>query len=171
MKRSAFTLIELVSVIALLGIVSLAVGGPILSTIQDMRTSSAASRLAADIRYVQRTAMASGLRTWLVVDAASHRYTLHIENPSSPGKAGRVGLPHPLDQTTSAIQFNASPFNGVTITSASFNSTTELEFDNFGTPKDANGNTLASIGAVILSNQLAVRVHPVGGFVEHRSWP
>lgn len=170
-RHDAFTLIELITVIVIMGVVALVVAAPAMSNLTSMRASAAATRLASDVRYLQRTAMASGLRTWLVVDANAERYSLYIENAASPGKAGRVGLAHPLDLTTTAIQFNASPYNGVTITSADFNGTSELEFDNFGTPKDSNAVTLTAPGIVILSSGLAVRVHPVGGFVEHRTWP
>jgi prepilin-type N-terminal cleavage/methylation domain-containing protein len=171
LKRNAFTLIELITVIVIMGVVALVVAAPAMSNLTSMRASAAASRLASDVRYLQRTAMASGLRTWLVVDAATERYSLYIENSASPGKAGRVGLAHPLDLTTTAVQLNSSPYNGVTITSASFNSTSELEFDSFGTPKDSNAAVLSAAGIVILSNGVAVRVHPVGGYVEHRTWP
>jgi len=170
-RGRGFTLIELITVVVILGIIALVVGVPTLSNLNSLRSSAAASRLAGDIRYLQRTAMASGLRTWLVADASNERYTLHIEDPANPGKAGRVALPNPLDQSTSAVQFNSSPYNGVLITSANFNSTAELEFDNFGAPRDANAAALPAIGLIVLSNGVAVRVHPVGGYVEHRKWP
>lgn len=169
--REAFTLIELVTVIALIGIVSLVVAAPAMSNLRSMRASAAATRMASDMRYIQRVAMGSGLRTWMAVDANNERYSLYIEDSANPGKANRIALADPLDLSTSTIKFNASPYNGITITSASFNSTTELEFDNFGTPKDANAAALTSIGMVILSDGVAVRVHPVGGYVEHRAWP
>ena len=62
-KRNAFTLIELITVIVIMGLVSLVVAAPAMSNLASMRASAAASRLGSDIRYLQRTAMASGLRT------------------------------------------------------------------------------------------------------------
>lgn len=170
-SRSAFTLIELVTVIAVLAVMAVFVGGPTLSHINDMRSSAAASRLASDIRYIQRLALGSGMRTWVVFDVAGNRYSLHIEDPAKPGKAGRLAVTHPLDQTTNAVQFGVGPFAGVSISQADFNSTVELEFDSFGVPYDASGSALTSSGHTLLSNNIAVEVHPVGGFVEHRSWP
>ncbi len=170
-SQRGFTLIELVSVIAILAVVALVVGVPAMAGLNELRGSAAAARLAMDVRYLQRTAMASGLKTWLVVEAANDRYRLFIEDRDNMGKAGRVPLPHPLDLSTAAVQFNVSPYHGVAITSVSFNSTSELEFDNFGAPHDAGGSALSSIGMIVLSNGLAVRVYPVGGHVEHRSWP
>lgn len=167
----SFTLIELISVIAILGIISVSVGVPTMAHIGRLRSDAASSRLASDIRYIQRLAMASGLRTWIDVDDAADRYSLYIENPASPGKAGRVAVAHPLDLSTNAIQFNAGAFGGVTIDLVSFNSMSELEFDNFGVPSDSTGAALSTPGIVVLSNGAAVRVFPVGGYVEHRSWP
>lgn len=167
----AFTLIELVTVIAVLAVLAVFVGGPTLSYIADMRSSAAASRLASDIRYMQRVALGSGLRTWIDFDVGADRYSLYVEDPANPGKAGRVPTVHPLDKTTNALQFGSGPFGGVSIVSADFNSTTELEFDSFGVPYDANGTVLAASGHTLLSNGIAVQVHPIGGFVEHLSWP
>ena len=169
--RSAFTLIELITVIVILGIVGVAVGGPTLSYLDAMRSSAAASRLSSDIRYVQRLALGSGLRTWVSVDAANDRYSLFIEDAANPGKTNRVAVVNPLDLTTSAIQFGSGPYANVAISSVDFNSTAELEFDSFGAPYDANGTALSTPGTVVLSGSVAVQVHPVGGFVEAVPWP
>jgi len=59
--RAGFTLIELVTVIALLGIVGVFVGGPIMSIIGDVKSNAAPPRLAADIRYIQRSCPVVGL--------------------------------------------------------------------------------------------------------------
>ena len=170
-RRSAFTLIELVTVMVIIGIMAVSVGGPTLAYIGDMRSSAAAARLASDVRYMQRMALGSGLRTWIVVNEPGDSYALYMEDPANPGKIGRVPVVHPLDQTTNAMQFGAGPFAGVSIDQVNLNSTSELEFDNFGVPYDGNGNALTSASQVVLSNNLAVQVHPIGGFVEHISWP
>lgn len=164
--RSAYTLIELVTVISILGIMAVFVGGPTLQYIGEMRSSAAGSRLAGDIRYMQRLALASGRRTWVDIDSGGNQYTLYIEDVNNPGKANRVGVAHPMDQSTSAVAFGSGPFAGVSITGVSINSTSEIEFDSFGIPYDASGSALTSYGEVQLTNGLAVRVHPVGGMVE-----
>ncbi|HVP11490.1 MAG TPA: type II secretion system protein [Phycisphaerae bacterium] len=164
--RSAFTLIELVTVIAILGIVALAVGGPALSSIDEVRSQAATSRLVGDIRYAQRTALSAGLRTWVVFSLPSDNYMLYIENSANPGKAGRVPMPQPLDRSTESVQFGAGPFANVHLASVNMNSTTELEFDSFGVPYDSNGQALATTGTVDLSSGVTVGVRPVSGLVE-----
>lgn len=170
-EREAFTLIELVTVMVILGIVAVAVAGPTLSLLDSMRSSAAAARMTADIRYTQRMALGSGLRTWVTFDATNERYSMFVEDPLNPGKAGRVPGVNPLDLTTNVVQFGSGPFANVGINSVDMNSTTELEFDSFGKPYDTNGTALTSVGTVVLTGNVAVRVSPVGGMVESVTWP
>jgi len=165
-SKRGFTLIELVTVIAILGIVSIAVGGPTLAFLDGIRSSSAAARLASDIRYVQRLALNCGQRTWVVFNAGADQYALYIEDPANPGKANRTALPHPLDQTTAPVQFGVGPFANVTINTVNINGTAELEFDSFGVPYDANGSALSAAAAINLSSGITLTVHPVSGAVE-----
>lgn len=164
--RRAFTLIELVAVIVLIAIVAVVVGGPTLSHIAGMRSSAAASRLAADVRYAQRIALAAGLKTWVAFDAAGDSYALYREDPDNPGRAARLSLAHPLDPSTNEVQFGDGTFSGVSIASVNINSTDEIEFNHFGVPSDENGVALSSHGDVTLSNGVIVRIHPAGGMVE-----
>jgi prepilin-type N-terminal cleavage/methylation domain-containing protein len=164
--RSAFTLIELVTVVVILGIVALTVGGPTLASINEVRSQAAASRALGDVRYAQRTALSSGLRTWIVFDLASNSYRLYIEDPANPGKAGRLPLVQPLDQTTAPVQFGAGLFANVSLTSVNINSTGELEFDSFGVPYDGNGQALTTTGTVGLSSGAVIVIRPVSGLVE-----
>jgi hypothetical protein len=75
-------------------------------------------------------------------------------------------LSHPLDQSTNAVQFGIGPFLNVSLSSVSINSTTELEFDSFGVPYDANDAALTADGVVTLTDGVTIVVHPVGGMVE-----
>ena len=170
-ERAAFTLIELVTVMVILGIVAVAVAGPTLSLLDSMRSSAAAARLTGDIRYTQRMALASGLRTWVSIDATNEQYSLFVEDPANLGKADRLAAVNPLDLTTNVVQFGSGPFANVAISSVDMNSTTEIEFDSFGKPYDANGVALTSVGTVILTGNVAVQIRPVGGFVESVTWP
>lgn len=164
--RSAFTLIELVTVIVILGIVAAAIAGPTLSSIATIHSQAATARLLSDIRYMQRAALNSGLRTWIVFNVASNRYQLYVEDPANPGKAGRLPAVSPFDQSTAAVQFGTGPFANVSIASVNINSTSELEFDSFGVPYDGNGAGLTAAAAINLSSGAVITVNPVGGFVE-----
>lgn len=161
-----FTLIELITVIAILGILAVAGSGAVLSSIDSIRSSAAAARLTSDIRLMQRIAMASGLRTWVVLSTGSNNYRLFMEDPSSPGKAGRQAFTHPSSQDAGVVQFGAGDFSNVAIGSVDVNSTSEIEFDSLGVPHDAAGNPLAATGQVTLSGGAAITVYPVSGMVE-----
>lgn len=162
----AFTVVELVTVIVILGILSIASAGPVLTYMTTVRGGAAASRLASDVRYMQRLALSSGLRTWVVFNASSQTYQLYTENRDSPGKASRVAVNHPVDQSTSAIALNAGPFAGVTITSVNINGAAELEYDSFGQPYDSASAALTTAGQVVLSSGGTLVIRPVTGLVE-----
>src|SRR5438046_363585 len=117
-RRRGFTVIELITVVCVLGILALAVGSPTLSYMASIRARSAAARLLSDIRYMQRYAMSSRARTWITLNVASNRYQLYVEDPANPGKAGRKAAMQPLDQSTGATQFGSGPFSGVSISAA-----------------------------------------------------
>ena len=51
--RSAYTLVELVTVISILTIMAVFVGGPTMAYMSEMRSSAAGARLSSDIRYMQ----------------------------------------------------------------------------------------------------------------------
>jgi prepilin-type N-terminal cleavage/methylation domain-containing protein len=165
-RSAAFTLIELVTVMVILGLVAAFTGGPTLAYIDSMRSQAAAGRLASDIRYMQGLAVNSGLRTWVVFSTASNNYRLYVEDRANLGKANRVPTVHPLDQSTNAVQFGSGPFANVAISSVNINGTSELEFDTFGVPYDANGIALTANGVVGLSNGASAIVHSVSGMVE-----
>lgn len=168
----AFTLIELVTVIAILGIMAVAVGGPTLSYIDSIRVRAAGSRLVGDIRYIQRLALNSGLRTWIQFDVAANNYTLYIEDGiDNPGKDNRVPLMHPLFQTTDPVQLDSGLFADVSIASADINATDELEYDGFGVPHDGNRTALTNTGTITLNgngadSSVETRITAVSGFVE-----
>lgn len=161
-----FTLIELITVIGILGILAVAGGGAVLTSIDSIRTNAAAARLTSDVRLMQRIAMASGLRTWVVLSTGSNNYQLFMEDPSNPGKAGRQAFTHPSSQDTGVIQFGTGDFSNVVISNVSVNSTSEIEFDSLGVPHDGAGNPLTTIGQVTLSGGATITVYPVSGMVE-----
>lgn len=165
-RRSGFTLIELVTVMVILGVVAVAVGTPTLAYMGSVRSRAASSRITTDIRFMQRLALSSGLRTWVVLSTASNNYRLYVEDPANPGEAGRQAVMHPFDQSTAAIQFGSGAYQNVLISSVNINSTSEIEFDSFGAPYDGAGVKLTTNGTIGLSNGVTITLYPQTGFVE-----
>lgn len=165
-RRSGFTLIELVTVMAVLGVVAAAVGAPTLAYLNSIRSRAASARITTDIRLMQRTAMSSGLRTWVLFSTASNNYQLYVEDSVAPGKGRRQAFTHPFNQSSAAIQFGSGPFKNVSISAVNINSTSEIEFDSFGVPYDGNSAKLAANGTITLSNGVTVTIYPDSGFVE-----
>ena len=165
-SRSAFTLIEWAAVISILSIMAVAVGGPALSYIDSIRAQAAAARVAGDIRYAQKTALSSGLRTWVLFSTTDNSYRLYVEDAANPGKANRRPAINPLDHSTGVIQFGSGEFVNVSVLSVDIGRTSELEFDTFGVPYNGNGTALTADGVIGLSGGVSVTIHPVGGLVE-----
>lgn len=164
--RAAFTLIELATVMSVLAVLAVVVGGPLLTFIATQRARVAATRIAADITYAQRLAMNSRRRTWVLFDVPNNRYNLYAENLANPGKANRLPLAAALSGDTAAVQLGSGDYSGAAISSVSINSTSELEFNNLGAPADANGTTLPADATITLASGVVITVRRVSGFVE-----
>jgi Tfp pilus assembly protein FimT len=165
-SRTAFTLVELVTVIGLIGIISVVAASATMSYLSEIRSRAAAARLTSDIRYAQRTALASRLRSWVAFDVPGNTYRIYLEDAANLGKANRQPLTLPLNQSSGAVQFGAAPLSGVVIVSAAINGTSEIEFDSFGVPYDGNSAALTTNGVVTLSNGVTITLRPVTGFVD-----
>jgi|CXWL01.1.fsa_nt_gi type II secretory pathway pseudopilin PulG len=159
-------MIELVTVIVVLGIIAVSTVGPTLSYLDSMRNRAASARIVSDIRYMQRLALSSGLRTWVTFNVAGNSYQLYMEDRNNLGKANRIAVTDPMYQSTSAIAFGTSPFVNVTIGSASIGGTAEIEFDGWGAPYNGSGVALSPAGTISLSSGVSVTIQPVSGYAE-----
>ena len=155
-----FSLVEMVVVIAILGALatlafqSLHIAGE--------RESLAAERLACDVRYAQGWALMSHNPTWVAFDTANNRYTVYVEDPANPGKAGRVALADPWTNLPSyQVALGDNETGGVTLASPDFGGDTEVKFDRNGLAYDSNGVALASDGSVRVGAR-TVTVSPAG---------
>ncbi|MFO0972969.1 MAG: prepilin-type N-terminal cleavage/methylation domain-containing protein [Phycisphaerae bacterium] len=165
-RKPGYTLMELATVMVVVAIVAIAVGGPTLAFMSATRSRFAATRIGADLAYVQRLAMNARRRTWVVFDVLNNRYTLYAENPTNPGKANRQLLANPLTGDTGATQLGTGEFGTAALASVSINATAELEFDSLGKPYDANSAELTANGTISLNNSVVLTIRPVSGLVE-----
>ena len=130
---AAFTLVELVLVIATIGILSAVAIPRYSNSLNRYRVDLAVKRVIADISLARSAARASG--TGLVMNFATpaNGYTL-VALPGIDGQAGDY-----------AVTLAADPYK-VSLGSAVFGSATSVRFTRFGLP-EAGGSVIVSSGS------------------------
>lgn len=154
-----FTLIELVMIIILLGILTVAIlvsgtaKGPI-------RLEAACQKVAADLRYMQEMAMAEQVRFGMSFDTSDESYFGFRVYTSTKAK-------DPHTQGDLEVEFDEmKEFNEIEIVSTNFSDA--VEFDSIGAPYNASAVALTSEGIVTLTdgtNTRTVRIQPATGKV------
>jgi prepilin-type N-terminal cleavage/methylation domain-containing protein len=158
--RSAFTLVEILAVVVILGIAS-AIIIPNMGTRDDLRTAAAARTLVADLIYAQNQAITTGRMVYVKFDTVNNRYTLL----TTANSGGDVAMTNPITQTSYTQQFgptkpgwetitiNSSVLNGVDMT---YRPMYTLAFDELGSPYVFNytSNTTNDLndGSIVLGS-------------------
>lgn len=164
MKKEAFTIVELIVVVVILGIAAL-LAVPMISSAADVQVRSAANMIAADLEYAKSMAISTQQNHSVVFDSANESYHLQdasanpIEHPMKAGSDFVVNL-----QSDSRL-------SRVDIASADFEpgSQSAVTFDYLGSPY--SGTTTANplnSGQILLqagSFSLTVAVEPMTGYV------
>lgn len=136
--RRAFTLVEILTVVLILGIAS-AIIAPQIGSRDDLKVRAAARVLISDLIYAQNLAIAQQKRVYVKFDPDAEHYRL-MENPAPDGE-----IPHPVTKDEKFItQFGpagGSRLADVRIQSAVFNGVDTMYrpavtvvFDELGTP-------------------------------------
>jgi prepilin-type N-terminal cleavage/methylation domain-containing protein len=165
-SRRAFTLIEILAVVVILGIIS-AVVIPQISTRDDQRAAAAARVLMADLLYAQNRAVAQQKVQYVQFDVTNQNYrVLDVLSPAHVIK-------NPVDGSTYQVTFGTASTSGLQqmqLQSASFDGTAVLAFDVMGIPQSVNATTgvmtpLSTSGVVVKSGAytLTVTVSPYSG--------
>ena len=163
--RSAFSLIELVAVTLVVGILS-GVAVVAVSNATGTRPSLAATQLLRDLTYVRQRAMATGIRSWVVVNTGAEMWTVLVEDPASPGFAGAT-IPNDPAMHQPFVVSLSDHFPGVDIVSANFDTTLTIGFDWQGQPWSYNGteNVLVADGTVTFNGGHIVVVKAKTGHI------
>jgi len=127
-----FTLIEVILVIAIIGIITATVLPKAFDIIDSVREKAVSERLVEDLNYLRNYAITYHDTTWLVVDAALNQYGLYV----GPDAGSRVLIPDPHTSESAILDLDID-YEGVTITSASFGGVSEVSFNWWGTPSAA----------------------------------
>lgn len=176
--RSAFTLVEILVVIVILGIAS-AIAIPFMGTRDDLRVTAAARNLVADLIYAQNEAITLGKPVYVRFDTTNNNYTL-LTSPVNTGPNYGTPLIQPITQENYITQFGSSVrgyenvaidaatrFDGI---DASYTNETTLGFDEIGAPYawdySLNGQSDLKDGQIVLtagSFSITVTISPATG--------
>jgi len=158
-RRGAFTLMELLAVMVILGMVS-AVVLPQFSDHDDSIVTSAARELTADLLYAQSRAIATGRTHYVVFDAAHGKYAV-MDSIDPPNV-----IRHPVQTAPFEVVIGSGPLQGVSTSVIDFDGQTTLAFDALGTPYSylpaKKALSPLHAGSVVLMKGAAVRTISVG---------
>lgn len=133
--RSAFTLIEVLSVVVILGIAG-AVVVPQMLNRGNLQIQAASRIIIADLLYAQNEAITRQAVRRVVFDTAANSYKLTDGNGNVLAVSWKNG-----SAANYVVNFSAdSRFDAVTLKTASFGGTQTIEFDPLGAPN--NGGTV-----------------------------
>lgn len=129
----AFSLVEMVMVVALMGVLA-AVAAPRYTTfLREQRLDSAERRIRADLALAQRRARYLGAAQTMSFVPATHRYS--IVGMADPDRVG----------TTYGVKLTDEPY-GVRLLSANIGGDGDLVFDGYGAP-DTVGSIVIQLGS------------------------
>lgn len=149
--RCGFTLIEILVVVVILGIAA-AVIVPHIGSRSDLKATSAARLVMADLIYVQNRSISQQKWHYVQFDAATESYKVLDVIGATPNV-----ITHPVEQSPFVVAIGASgpaPLRDVMIDAVSFDGQPVLAFDEMGTPyahnTATNVTTAMSAGTVSL---------------------
>jgi prepilin-type N-terminal cleavage/methylation domain-containing protein len=146
MKRNAFTLVEILVVITILGIAA-AVIVPELGTRGDLKAAAAARLVMADLIYAQNRAIATQTRHYVKFDSAGTPQNYRLVTSVTP----LTDIQHPLTKASNyLVTFGSGGTAGLTdisLGTVSIEGKTTLVFDELGVPYayDAVANTTTAL--------------------------
>jgi prepilin-type N-terminal cleavage/methylation domain-containing protein len=149
--NKGFTIIELIMVVVILAILYY-VFSTIFSPYYAIKLDTAKKKLTNDLKYAQQmsiaqTVNASGsvVHCGISFSTANNNYTVYKETSATP-------LTDPLKPGFNFIvDFDDDPYQGITISSVSFDAGSQIEFDAKGTPY-INSSTLLSADGIVNLN-------------------
>ncbi len=157
---SAFTLLEVIIVLMIIGIIS-AIAIPLYTSAASVQLKTAANMVASDLEYAKNLSMSTGRTYSVVFNTTTESYRINDANGQVISNPVHIGANYIVSFATD------SRLNKVNIENAIFGAAGTVKFDYLGTPLDIAGNPLNS-GSVRLSaggDILTVRIEPVTGYV------
>ena len=162
----AFTLAELVVLMALVGIIGVLAAGS-MSSLGQSRARAACLSVARDLAFARERSMATGLNHWVVFSPSTDSYSVLVDSRTTPGYVNAATLTDPATGAPMLVRVNAGETVGVDLVSASFDSALIIGFDWRGVPRLTTGAALAGTGSVVLGGSNSVSVAPISGRVTY----
>ena len=166
-RRQGFTLIEILVVVVIIGIAA-AIIVPQLGTRDDLKASSAARVIMADLIYAQNLSITQQNYHYVAVNIATRRYTLQNSLLAT--------VTHPVNKNPYIVRFGAGGTNGfqdITLLSANFTGQSgivyqTIGFDELGSPlvHTGAGTEPMTAGAIIIqagNYRLRIDIEPFTG--------
>ena len=178
-RRAGFTLVEILTVVVILGIAS-AIIAPQIGSRNDLKVRAGARILMADLMYAQNTAIARQKQFYVKFDAAGESY--RVMDAAGPSGADNVVM-HPVNKDPFVMQFGPSGnsrvsdikiksavFNGV---DAAYQGEFTIVFDELGTPYvycyDLNNTNEMLDGTIVLqcgAHELTITIERYTGEIK-----
>lgn len=163
----AFTLIEILVVVVILGIAA-AIVVPAIGSRSDLKATSAARMIMADLIYTQNRSISQQRWHWVRFDLTNQSYeVLDQVDPSA------VLIKHPVEASDFVVKLGtdgAKPIQDVTFETVNFDGKLILAFDELGTPHSYDAGTKAmtamAAGKIVLACgaiKLTITVEPFSG--------
>jgi Tfp pilus assembly protein FimT len=140
---------------------------PAMSSIDGARRAVAARHLLHDLSFARQWAVATGTRTWVVLDPGAETWSVLAEDPAAPGRAGATVLSDPGTGEAYTVTLDVDALAGVRMVSADFDGGVEVGFDWLGRPLNDGETSLAAPGTVVLDGGHSVTVAAATGHVTH----
>ena len=162
-RRGGFTLPEMVAVLSITAILA-ASAAPSLLSLDSTRAAAAGRQLVRDLTFARQRAIATGTRHWVVFNPSAELWSVLVENPASPGRAGAM-LHEDLATGRAFVQtLSVDPYAGVSLIAAAIDGNVEVGFDWEGKPLNAGETALAGDGTVTLTGGRIVTIKAGTGY-------
>jgi prepilin-type N-terminal cleavage/methylation domain-containing protein len=160
MKKSGFTIIEIVMVIVIVAILAV-ISIPRFQNYYYIKLQAAVKKVVSDIRYAQQLALAEHTNYEVVFNTGSATYSVQRSSDSSYAT-------DPYTRANLTTNFSSdAKYGGISISSTSLTSGT-LQFDWQGVPQDSLGTPItseATIGLSYRGNSFTIYITPNTGRV------
>jgi len=153
-RRRAFTLVEILIVVVVVGTIAVAAMPSISATLDNMKATALAREIATDMRYAQVLAVKTGDTYRVKFRTGPQSYNVKVDQDGS-----WTAIDHPVTKKPWTCELDGhNRYAGIQLASVSFGGANNVEFDAYGSPNNGGAVTF-TLGAVTRT----IRVAPLSG--------